>query len=291
VADRTVDRRRGVLLIVGAALLWSTGGIGIKALPEAPLKVTFYRSLVASIALLALGRGKLFGQRQWKFSPTFAIALISYAACLTTFVTATKWTTAANAIFIQYAGVIWVMLFAPIVVGEALRRIDIIAIVVALSGMALFFVGRFEMRGMSGNGMAVLSGVFFAALLLAMRREHASGEAAVTFGNLLTAAILLPFVASDLRLSLRSLLILLFLGVFQIALAYLLFVRGLAHVGAVEASLTGMIEPIANPLWVFLIVGERPSNFALAGAAIVLAAIAWHTVRSGREAPELPPPD
>ena len=286
-----MNRRGGVLLIVGAALLWSTGGIGIKAIPVGPLTVTFYRSLIASIALLLLYRGKLWSRRQWRFSPTFAVALISYAACLTTFVTATKWTTAANAIFIQYAGVIWVMLFAPMVVGEVLRRIDVIAIIAALSGMALFFVGHFEMRGMAGNGMAVLSGIFFAALLLAMRREHASSEAAITFGNLLTAAVLLPFVVSTLRVSFRSFAILLFLGVFQIALAYVLFVKGLAHVAAVEASLTGMIEPIANPLWVFLIVGERPSNFALAGGAIVLAAIGWHTVSSGRSDPELPPPD
>jgi DME family drug/metabolite transporter len=285
------NRRRGVLLIVGAALLWSTGGIGIKALPEAPLTVTFYRSLVASIALLLLYRGNLWRRRQWRFSPAFVVALISYAACLTTFVTATKWTTAANAIFIQYAGVIWVMLFAPLVVGEVLRRIDVIAVAAALSGMGLFFVGRFEMRGMAGNGMAVLSGIFFAALLLALRREHASSEAAITFGNLLTAAVLLPFVASTLRISPRSMAILLFLGVFQIAFAYLLFVKGLAHVTAVEASLTGMIEPIANPLWVFLFLGERPSNFALAGGAIVLAAIGWHAVKSGRSGHELPAPD
>jgi DME family drug/metabolite transporter len=285
------DRRRGVLLIVGAALLWSTGGIGIKALPETPLEVTFCRSLIASIALLLLYRGKLWGRRQWRLSPTFGVALVSYAACLTSFVTATKWTTAANAIFLQYAGVIWVMLFAPIVLGEALRRIDVIAATAALSGMALFFIGRFEMRGMAGNGVAVLSGIFFAALLLAMRREHASSEAAITFGNVLTAAVLFPFVASGLRLSLRSFAILLFLGVFQIAIAYLLFVKGLQHVGAVEASLTGMIEPIANPLWVFVIAGERPSAFALTGAAIVLAAIAWHTVKSGRSEPELPAPD
>jgi drug/metabolite transporter, DME family len=286
-----VNHRRGVLLIVGAALLWSTGGIGIKAIPESPLTVTFYRSLVASMALLLLYRGRLWSRREWRLSPTFLVALVSYAACLTTFVTATKWTTAANAIFIQYAGVVWVMLFAPLVVGEALQRIDVIAIVVALSGMALFFVGRFEMRGMAGNGMAVLSSIFFAALLLAMRREHASSEAAITFGNLLTALVLLPFVVSSLRLSLRSLAILLFLGVFQIAFAYLLFVKGLAHVTAVEASLTGMIEPIANPIWVFLIVGERPSNFALAGGVIVLGAIAWHTTRTSPRAPELAPPD
>ncbi len=285
------NRRRGVMLIAGAALLWSTGGIGIKSLPEAPLTVTFYRSLVASMALLLLYRGNLWRRRRWRFSPAFVVALISYAGCLTTFVTATKWTTAANAIFIQYAGVIWVMLFAPLVVGEVLRRIDVIAVAAALSGMGLFFVGRFEMRGMAGNGMAVLSGIFFAALLLALRREHASSEAAITFGNLLTAAVLLPFVASTLHISARSLAILLFLGVFQIAFAYLLFVKGLAHVTAVEASLTGMIEPVANPLWVFLIVGERPSSFALAGGAIVLGAISWHTVKSARGEPELPPPD
>jgi drug/metabolite transporter, DME family len=283
-------RRKGILLIIGAALLWSTGGIGIKAVADSALKVTFYRSLFAAIALmLFLGRG-VWGRRQWKSTTAFVIAIVSYGACLTSFVVATKWTTAANAIFLQYAGVVWVLLLSPIVLREPMRMRDVIAIVVALSGMALFFVGRFEAHGMAGNAMALLSSVFFASLILVLRREQRAAQAAVTWGNVVCALAVLPFVAHDLALTPRSFAVLAFLGIFQIAIAYVLFVRGLAFVTATQASLTGMLEPVSNPIWVFLFLGEKPSVFAIAGALVVLAAIAGHTL-AGEAVMDLPAPD
>lgn len=283
-------RRHGVLLVAAAALLWSTGGIGIKAVAEPPLKVTFYRSLFAAIALmLFLPRGA-WAKRQWSSGGIFLGSIVSYAACLTTFVVATKWTTAANAIFLQYAGAIWVMLFSPLVVREPMRARDATAIAVALGGMALFFVGRFETRGMAGNAMALLSSFFFAALILSLRREHRAAQATVTWGNVLTAASVLPFIAHDLRISAVSFAILAFLGAIQIALAYVLFTRGLATVTATQASITGMLEPVFNPIWVLLFLGERPSTFAIAGGTVVLAAIGWHTMR-GEAVPEMPAPD
>lgn len=286
---RLNERRLGILYIVLAAVLWSTGGIGIKSVVDPPLKVTFYRSIFAAITLFLVVRRDVFGRR-WTSTPVFATAIISYAACLTTFVTATKWTTAANAIFIQYSGVIWVMLLAPFVLAERMTKRDAIAIGVALAGMALFFVGKFEARGMAGNGMAVLSSIFFATLVLALRREPNASRAAVTWGNVLLALVLLPFVADDLALSAKSFFALLFLGVFQIGFAYAAFVKGLRYVSATQASLTGMIEPVANPIWVALFLGELPSIFAIIGGGIVLAAIGWHTLQ-GEPASELPAPD
>ncbi len=280
-------RRKGILLIAAAALLWSTGGIGIKAVADSALKVTFYRSLFAAVAMMLF-----LGRRVWRprWTPAALFTMACYAACLTSFVQATKWTTAANAIFLQYAGVVWVLLLSPIVVREPMRARDAVAIAAAMAGMALFFVGKFESRGMAGNAMALLSSVFFALLILALRREHSSAQAAVTWGNVLCAAALLPLVRHDLALAPRSLAVLLFLGVFQVAAAYVLFVRGLEHVTATQASLTGMLEPVANPIWVFLSLGERPSLYAVAGGAIILAAIAWHTL-AGEPATELPAPD
>jgi drug/metabolite transporter (DMT)-like permease len=283
-------RTRGTLFVAAAALLWSTGGIGIKAVADSALKVTFYRSLFAAAALmLFLGRG-VWGRRTWQSTPAFIGAVVSYAACLTSFVIATKLTTAANAIFLQYAGAVWVLLLSPLVLREPMRARDVIAIVVAMSGMALFFVGRFEAHGMTGNAMALLSSVFFAALILSLRRENRAAQSAVTWGNVLCAAALFPFVSHDLALSRTSLITLLFLGVFQVGVAYVLFIRGLAEITATQASLTGMIEPVMNPVWVFLLLDERPSSFAIAGAAVVLAAIAWHTLR-GAPATELPAVD
>jgi drug/metabolite transporter (DMT)-like permease len=284
------DRQKGIVYITCAALLWSTGGIGIKAIADPPLKVTFYRSLFAAIGLFILLGKNVWGRRRWSSPATFAIAIVSYCLCLTTFVVATKWTTAANAIFLQYAGVVWVLLLSPIVVREPMRARDVIAITVAIGGMALFFVGRFEARGMAGNGMALLSSIFFAALILALRREHDAAQSAITWGNLALAVALLPAVHDQLALTAKSFAVLLFLGLVQIAAAYVLFVKGLAYVSATQASLTGMLEPIANPIWVLLILGERPSVYAIAGAVVVLAAIAWHTM-AGEPATELPAPD
>jgi len=282
-------RRQGILFIVVAALLWSSGGIGIKAVADPALKVTFYRSVFAALTLIALFRGRVFARR-WKSTPAFVTAILCYGACLTTFVVATKWTTAANAIFLQYAGVIWVLLLSPLVVGEAMRARDAVAIGVAFAGMALFFLGRFEARGMAGNAMALVSSFFFAGLILALRREREAGESAVIWGNAVLALALLPFVADDLSLTPRSALVLAGLGVFQIGLAYAFFVRGIRSISATQASLTGMLEPVANPVWVFLFLGERPSPFAIAGAAVVLAAIGWHTLR-GEAVAEMPPLD
>jgi DME family drug/metabolite transporter len=278
------ERSLGILYIVFAALLWSTGGIGIKAIDDPPLKVTFYRSVFAAITLFLIFRRDV---TRFPRTPAFFTAILAYGMCLTSFVIATRMTTAANAIFLQYAGVVWVLLFSPLVLREPMRRRDVTAIVFALGGMALFFIGKFEARGMAGNAMALVSSVFFAMLILALRREHDASRAAVTWGNVAIAVVLLPFVANDLALSMRSFLALLFLGVFQIGFAYAFFVKGLRYVTATQASLTGMLEPVANPIWVLLFLGEQPSRFAIAGAAVVLAAIAWHTMQ-GEPATDMP---
>src|SRR4029453_5781045 len=181
---RMNSERRGILLVAAAALLWSTGGIGIKWLSEPPLVIAFYRSATAAAALWVL-----FRPRAWRWTPAFLIGIFSYAACLTTFVLATKWTSAANAIFLQYCGVVGVLIASPLIPREPFRRRDAIAVAVAFAGMLLFFVGRFESRDFRGEIMALLSSVGFATLVLALRRERGTGaEAVVTYGNVLAAA-------------------------------------------------------------------------------------------------------
>jgi drug/metabolite transporter, DME family len=280
------SERRGILLVASAALLWSTGGIGIKWLSEPPLVIAFYRSATAAPALWVL-----FRPRAWRWTPAFLIGIFSYAACLTTFVLATKWTSAANAIFLQYCGVVWVLIASPLILREPFRRRDAIAVAVAFAGMLLFFVGRFESRDFRGEIMALLSSVCFATLVLALRRERGTGaEAVVTYGNVLAAVVLFPFVRTQLAVPAKEGVVLVLLGVVQIGAAYALFVHGLKHVTATEAALVGMLEPISNPVWVFLFIGERPSAFSILGAVIVLSAIAWRTLTSG-PAVATPPPD
>jgi drug/metabolite transporter (DMT)-like permease len=271
--------RRGVVAIAAAALLWSTGGLGIKAIAAPPLVITCWRSAFAALALFAVFRPRP------RRSASFVVAVVCYAACLTTFVVATKWTTAANAIFLQYSGVVWIILFAPLVVGEPLTARDAAAVGVALAGMALFFADRLEARGSAGDVVALFSGVFFAGLILFLRRDRGdAGVAAAAWGNLLAAAALGSIVYADIP-GTRDLVILALLGTIQLATAYVLFVRGIRHVPAAEASLVSMLEPIANPVWVFLAFGERPTGHALVGGAVVLAAIAGRTLASRDAAP------
>ena len=284
----TTAERRGAFLVAGAALLWSSGGLGIKVISEPALTVACYRSGVAAVALFAL-----FRPRYPRLTPAFALAVVSYAACLTTFVIATKWTTAANAIFLQYSGVVWILLFSPRLLHEPLRTRDVIAIGLALGGMALFFAGRFDTHARMGDGVALVSGLFFAILVMSLRHQRgAPAEAATIWGSVLAALALLPVVAQSPLPAWRSVAVLLFLGIFQIAGAYALFLCGLKTVTAVQASLVGMVEPIANPIWVFLVLGERPAPPAALGAAVVLGAIAWHTLGArAADAPLTPPPD
>ena len=270
--------RYGVMLIALAALLWSSGGLGIKAIGDSGLTVTVFRSLFAAITLFVFFRKELLGGRSWVSTPVLAVAIVSYAGCLSAFVMATKWTTAANAIFLQYAGVIWVLLLSPVVLRERLTRADVMAVAAAFGGMALFFVGRLESSGLAGNLMALVSSVFFAVMILALRKEPGAGIVAVSWGNVLVVLAFGFFIPWQLP-SRQSLLVLVLLGVFQIALPYYFFTRGIRWVPATQASLTGMIEPVANPIWVFLLLGERPAAFALLGGAIVLGAVVWRTLR------------
>ncbi|HSD71614.1 MAG TPA: DMT family transporter [Thermoanaerobaculia bacterium] len=283
---RDRNERSGVLAIAGAALLWSTAGLGIKAVDDPPLKVVFFRSAIASVALFLY-----FRPRIRRLTPGVLTGLACYVACLITFVTATKWTTAANAIFLQYSGVVWVLLLSPVVVKEPFRARDATAIAVAFAGMALFFFGRFDPHGRAGDAIALLSGLFFAGLVLSLRRERGIGaEAVVTWGSILTAAVAFPFVAGDLSLTPKSSVVYLLLGVFQLAAAYVLFVRGIGHVTATEASLVGMLEPIANPIWVLIFLGEKPAPTSIVGGMIVLGAIAWRTL-TGPPPEPVPPAD
>lgn len=281
----------GLIWVVLAAVLWSSGGLGIKAVPDSALVVAFWRSAVAAVALLVW-----FRPFRVKLTLPFALAVASYAICLTTFVVATKMTTAANAIFLQYSGVVWVLVLSPLALKETFRPRDALAIAVALAGMALFFVGRFDASGVAGNLIALTSGLFFAILVMALRFVRGAGaEAAVTWGNVVLALVLLPWLGQDvIPASTTSAAVLAGLGLFQIAIAYAFFVRGLETVTATQASLTGMLEPVLNPVWVLLVIGERPGMWSVIGGVIVLGAIAWRTIAvepTSTVMEEMAPPD
>jgi drug/metabolite transporter, DME family len=282
---------RGRLLVAAAALLWSSGGLAIKLVPLSGTGVAFWRSFVSAIFLLLVFRPS---RARWKSARLSTVVV--YALMILTFVSATKMTTAANAIFLQYTGPLYVLALAPFLLKERFRKSDAAAVAVALVGMSLFFVGRLDPGALRGNVLAVFSGLFFGLTILLLRRD-ASGDAipSVIAGNLAAAALALPFARGSLALDTRGFLLVLFLGIVQLGASYVLFVKGLESVPATEASLIGMLEPMFSPLWAFLGLGERPSTWALLGGAIVLVAVAARTVfgtRGGNLTPvPTPSPD
>jgi drug/metabolite transporter (DMT)-like permease len=198
---------------------------------------------------------------------------VAYAATVTFFVIANDRTTAANAIFLQYTGPIYVAILSPWLLGERIRRLDWFCIALALAGIALFFRDQFSPRGLSGILFALASGLSFGSLAVLLRRERdASPGSALLLGNLLTAAIGLPFaIGHPLPATQAGALVL--LGVVQLGIPYILYSIAIRRVTALEAVLLPMLEPILNPLWVALARREIPGFWSLVGGTLVLTAV------------------
>jgi drug/metabolite transporter, DME family len=282
------QERKGALQIAAAAVLWSTGGLAIKELDLPPLTIVFHRAWIATIVLFLLLR-----PRRTRITPTLGASVLVYSGMVISFVIATKWTTAANAIFLQNSGIVWVLLFSPLIARDAIRGRDVAAASACLAGMTLFFVGRLSTQGMAGNGVALVSGGFYAATVLLLRRQRGSAsEWTAIGGNALGAVAAFAATSRPFAVTIHEFAILAFLGVVQIGCAYALFVKGLEAVTAAEASIVSLLEPVLNPIWVFLGMGERPTTWAIAGGAIVVAAIVWRTVTTGSSPSEgIPSPD
>ncbi|MFL6257614.1 MAG: DMT family transporter [Pyrinomonadaceae bacterium] len=273
-----------ILFVLAAALLWSTGGLFIKATPLDAFQLSFGRALFATVTVAVLTRREGF-----RATGLTLISSVLYAALLLLFVMANKLTTAANAIFLQYTAPVYVLVLEPLLFKERFRRGDVFVVVGCVVGMSLFFVGRLRPQDVEGNLTALASGVCFALFLLSLRHPRASRvnrASSVIYGNLLLCLVTLPsFVPVAGALTLKDVLIVLYLGVVQIGLAYTLFTLGMARgVRSLDAGVVGYIEPMLNPIWVFLFLGERPSGWAIIGGSIIIAAVLAHTIALARRA-------
>ena len=267
-----------VLLLAGTALLWSTGGLFIKAVEWNALAIASVRSAIAAVTVYLL-----IGRPRFTFSAVQLSGAAAYAGTVILFVMANKLTTAATAIFLQYTATIYVALFGPWFLHEHPTRLDWTLILVALGGIGLFFVDQLSLHGLWGNVCALGSGLAFATLILLLRRQKdASPVESVLLGNALTALICFPFVLGPMP-NAKSWLGLLWLGVFQLGLAYVLYTKAIKHVRALESTLISTIEPVLNPIWVMLFLGEIPSPWSLAGGALVLFAAATRGILTAQQ--------
>ncbi|WP_337867130.1 DMT family transporter [Ignavibacterium sp.] len=274
------DHIKGILAVFLTALLWSSGGLLIKLVTLTPMQISFFRCLIAAIVFAILFRQKIL-----KLNPLALINAFSYAAVLILFVIATKTTTAANAIFLQSTAPIYVLIFEPILTKTKWEKINIITIAVCFAGMILFFLGDLTPGDIKGNVAALLAGIAFAAFFLGMKKNDKQyGEASIFYGNIIVALICVPFILELKEISFSNLWMLTFLGVFQIAFAYALFSYGIKKIQAVEASIISMLEPVLNPIWVFIGYGEVPSIYAIVGGMIIITAITIRTLVAGAPA-------
>lgn len=270
-------------------LLWSTGGLFIKLTSLDAYQVTFFRSLFAAITVLIITRKD--GLRITAFGVG---ATLIYSTLLFLFVWATKQTTAANAIFLQYTAPIYILILAPFVIGEKFHLRDLATVVFCIAGMSLFFVGDLSIGDIQGNIAALGSGIFLGLYIMLLRHPKAmgmSGTITVIYGNFLLALLTLPSgIAAIPTVTLTDILAVGFLGIFQIGISYILFIKGVREgTRPLDASIIGFIEPLLNPVWVFLFIGERPLNSAILGGMIIIATVAVHTLVQYRSRSEQVP--
>lgn len=269
--------------MLAAAIIWSTGGLFIKWTSLSGLELSFGRSLLAAITVAIFTRREGFGLNR-----VTALASLLYGALLLLFVLATKETTAANAIFLQYTAPLYVLILEPSLYKEKFRKRDLVTVVFCVIGMSLFFVGKLRPEDVRGNLLALGSGLCFAFYFLLLRHStsrEVNRASSVIYGNLLVVLIAAPAGIKALpNINIHDALSVLYLGVIQIGLAYTLFTLGMSRgIRSLDAGIVGYIEPVLNPVWVFLVLGERPSKWALVGGAIIISAVIVHTTLKAKE--------
>jgi len=271
--------------VVAAALLFSTGGAAIKTAAFSGMQVASIRSGIAAAALLFWMRGRV----AWSW-PALAIGVV-YAATLTLFVTSTKLTTAANAIFLQSTAPLSIVILAPLLLGERFRSRDLVFLAAVGAGLGLCFAGRPEATATApdpatGNLLGVICSLTWALTLMGLRWGQRYGErtgiSAVIVGNAMACAVGGPFLVPLPSASAGEWLTMAYLGLFQIAAAYIFLTSAVAHLPALDVSLLLLLEPVLNPIWTWLVRGEEPGIWALVGGAIIVIATAGKAIYDSR---------
>jgi drug/metabolite transporter, DME family len=275
------------LQVLAAALLFSTGGAGIKVEAFSALQVSALRSGIAALVLLLFLRGRL------AWSPQIGMAAVVYAATVTLFVVSTKLTTAANAIFLQSTAPLYLLLLGPLLLGEHFKRRDLVYLVVVALGMLGCFTGRPVATDTApdpalGNALAVACSITWAFTLIALRyveRERLGagvGVSAAVLGNFFASVAAMPFAWPLPTASAGEWATIVYLGVCQIAVAYVFLTSAIRHLSALEVSLLLLIEPVLNPVWTWILRGEHPGTWTIVGGGIIVAATALRAANEAR---------
>lgn len=286
---------RGDLLVLAAAALFSTGGAALKACDLPGAQIAGYRAGIAALAMLAFVPDARRAFAPGAFTLRTVIVGVPYAATLLLFAFANRLTTAANAIFLQSTAPLWMLLLSPWLLGERIRAADVAFLAVLGGGLALLLSDDAAASATAvdpalGNVLGLASGLTWALAVSGLRwlargEDGAAGGSAAgatVAGNALAFVACLPAAGTFVAPHPRDWAVLAFLGVFQVALAYVCLTRGVRRVPAFEASLLLLLEPVLNPVWAWLVHGEEPGVRTLAGGGVILAATAVYTVAAAR---------
>jgi len=278
-------RTKCLIFLVLTAILWSVAGVIIKSVDWNPVAIASVRGLAAALTIAFLARKSLDWTPPVRSQWVLAVCMAAISLC---FVTATKLTTAANAILLQYTAPVWVALAAPLILRERTSGRDWFFIVIAFGGMALFFLDALSPEGFWGIMAGFMCGILFAGLAISLRysKDHQRMKS-IVLGNFLVASLGLIFCRPPWPSAAEMMLVIL-AGVFQIGLAYYLFTLASSGVSSLEMVLVTALEPVLNPIWVLIFINEKPGFWALIGGSIVLITItAWSVLKTLRPSPGL----
>lgn len=274
------------LRVLAAAALFSSGGAAVKAVHLTGWQVASFRSAVATVVFLLL-------LPEARRRPTLQVLGVGavYSVTMILFVLSNKLTTAASAIYLQATAPLWVVLLSPWLLGEKVRAADLVYMASLGLGLGCFFVGLDPVSATApnpllGNLLAALSGLSWAVTIMGLRAlgrgSESWGPASALWGSVITALFCLPKALPLGPTSPADWAILGYLGTFQVGVGYVFLLRGLKRIRAIEASLLLLLEPVLNPVWAWIVHGERPGAWSLAGAAVILLATAAKSVWDAR---------
>ena len=268
-------RQMGTLYVFLAAVLYSIGGLCIKLIPWGGMAINGGRT---AIALVVISLYLKVIRHRPRMNLWVLVGAVSVCGTNILFSIANKLTTAGNTIVLQFTAPIFVILFSVLFFGKRPQKLDLMACGLVLGGVFLFFIDSLSAGGMLGNVLALLSGVSYAGVFLMNDMPDSDPISSVFWGDVISAVVGLPFLGYETDFSPKTLAALLVLGVFQVALAYILMVEGLKTTPPVTASLVSGIEPVLNPILVAVFYHEMIGPIALMGAMVVVGSVVLYNV-------------
>ena len=268
-------RQTGTLCVFVAAVLYSIGGLCMKVIPWNGMAINGART---AIALVVIGAYLWIVKHPLRFNRWVLFGALCVFGTNALFSVANKMTTAANAIVLQFTAPIFVVIFTMLFFHRKPTKLDLCACVVVFGGIVFFFVDSLSMGGGVGNALALISGVAYAGVFMLNDMPDSDAISSVFWGDVLSAVTGLPFLFRETDFSIVPITSLLILGVFQVAVAYILLTIGLKTTPSVTASLVSGIDPVLNPILVAVFYGEKMGGMALVGAAIVILGVVGYNV-------------